>query len=170
MVLGVLIDNQGHPAATDIWRPVPSLTNLAVASLGSWIFQPAMRVATPLASETTIAFVFRPPVSITTKPNFSPVAAHRNSSGKESAYVPPGIVSVAYPDYPPNTVVSDTVVVRVGVDRSGNAAIIGVIRGNSALSASAVEAAKKWKFQPATFNGKPIVSVVPIVFVFRTPL
>lgn len=169
VVLSVVVDAHGRAEETEVWRDVPSLTHLAETSLVSWLFQPASRGTSAVASTTTVAFVFRPPVSITTRPSFQPVLARKTAVSQASGYVSPGIISVAYPDYPPNTVVSDTIVLKVGVDRLGNPAIIGVIRGGPPLSASAVEAAKKWKFQAATLDGKPVVSIMPIAFIFRNP-
>ena len=148
-----------------------SLTDAAVASVRSWNFRPASEHDRPRPSELVVAFVFRPPVAQWAPPRFRsvfPVAAAGNIG--TSGHIPPGILSVAYADYPINTVASGSVVVQVSVDEAGNTVDVEVLRELLPFTPLVVEAAKRWRFQPATLHGQPVASKVPIAFVFERPV
>ena len=112
----------------------------------------------------TVAVVYRPATVVAAPPSFE--AAH---PALESGYAPAGIRIAAYPDYPWNVVASGTVVLQVSIDAAGRAGAIETIRGIVPLTAHATRAVKGWRFEPATWNGKPVASKVAIAFVFRLP-
>jgi periplasmic protein TonB len=83
---------------------------------------------------------------------------------------PPGVVSVAYPDYPVNSVAWGSVLVQVTVNAEGKAESPGVLYGTAPFEDFALKALEKWRFQPATLEGKPVLSQIPIAFVFQTTI
>jgi len=79
--------------------------------------------------------------------------------------------SAREPRYPPNAFrsgIEGTVRVELDVDEEGNATNATVLTssGNADLDRAALEAARQWKFNPATTNGKPVGGriVVPVTF------
>lgn len=59
--------------------------------------------------------------------------------------------------------------VKITVDEQGSVDKAEVIRGDPALTKAAVDAAKKWKFQPFIKNGSPakVTAEMPVDFAFR---
>jgi len=61
------------------------------------------------------------------------------------------------------------VVVQLTVDSSGEVKGVDVLHGMEIFNNFVSEALKKWRFQAATFNGKPIKSKTVIGFAFQPP-
>ena len=81
-----------------------------------------------------------------------------------------GILSVAYADYPPNSVASGAVIVQVALDASGKIEDTKILRRIADLDRLVLAAVKDWKFQAAQFQGESVKSNVVIVFVFAQPV
>ncbi|MHB8607078.1 MAG: TonB family protein [Candidatus Acidiferrales bacterium] len=167
VVLNVALTERGKVSGIDAVRDVPSLTSAATSSVASWKFKPASQDGLLQASAMTVAFVFRPPVSLWKPPSFA--SAISNPKSITPAYTPAGIVSVGYAEYPVNSVAAGAVVVQVTVDDHGKIERMKVIRSMRGFTQFALRAAKQWRFQPATLEGKPVVSNVAIAFVFAPP-
>jgi TonB family protein len=62
------------------------------------------------------------------------------------------------------------VVLFVVVSTEGKATNIQVVKSQGlGLDEKAVEAVRKWRFKPATFQGKPVPMKVPVEITFRLP-
>ena len=74
------------------------------------------------------------------------------------------------PDYPAVArqirLIGD-VELEITVDPTGAVQKVTVLRGNTLLSGSSVQAIKKWKFTPFQANGQPAPAVGPIKFSFQ---
>src|SRR2546421_9283031 len=103
-----------------------------------WRFKPASQDGMVQASAMTVAFVYRPPVSVWKPPSFTPALPNPGSS--TNAYMPAGIVSVGYAEYPVNSVGSGAVVVQVTVDDSGKIESVKVIRKMAGFTGFALRA------------------------------
>jgi protein TonB len=55
----------------------------------------------------------------------------------------------------------------VSVSESGEVTKVEIVKGNPVLTASAVEAVKRWKFKPFEENGKAIAVIAPIELEFK---
>lgn len=84
-------------------------------------------------------------------------------------FEPVAVVSSAEPIYPAMAMGSGTVVLAVSIDDKGEIQHVKVIQGSEGFNSSALEAINAWKFKPATLDGKPIPSVVPVAFSFSWP-
>lgn len=85
---------------------------------------------------------------------------------------PPLVVEQVLPAYPElarQSELEGTVLVRIGVDEFGNVAWAEIVQGVPGLEEAALEAVRKWKFEPARQGDLPIrvKIVVPIRFVLR---
>ena len=112
-----------------------------------------------------VAFVFRHAVKEWNPPNFNPVFAPREQSG----YMPPGIYSATYADYPASTIAASTTVVQLTVKSDGiisNVQAVRSVRGG--FLSMAEKAAKSWQFEPAMLKGSPVTSKIAIAFVFSS--
>jgi TonB family protein len=85
-------------------------------------------------------------------------------SSERGNYVPVGILSFAYPAYPVNSIAWGSVVVQLTVDDSGDVKAVEFLHGMPGFNNLASDALKKWRFQAATFNGKPVTSKTVIAF------
>jgi TonB family protein len=167
VVFDLSLNESGEISGSQTLRDVASLTAPASSAVQSWKFKPASRGAMPQASSMTVAFVYRPPVSLWKPPDFSPAAPQPDSSA--AGYVPPGILAVGYAQYPVNSVASGAVVVQVTVDEKGGIGRVKVVRPMPGFTSFALAAVKKWRFQPALLGGLPVASNVAIAFVFAAP-
>jgi len=161
VVLRVAADKTGKVTEVSAARDIGSLSGPATTAVQSWKFRPAVAGA----SVMTVAVVFRPAVVVAAPAAFDAVQPEALSE-----YTPPGIRTVAYPDFPVNGVAAGTVVLQVAVDQAGRPGAIEVIRGIGSLTSRATQAVKKWGFSPAKYNGKAIPSKIAIAFVFRLPV
>jgi len=88
------------------------------------------------------------------------------SNRADHTYIPPGIVSVSYPQYPINAAAPGTVVIQVTVGRSSAIQRVKVVRDLPPFTKFALSAVNKWRFQTATLDGKSMTSNLAIAFVF----
>jgi TonB family protein len=64
--------------------------------------------------------------------------------------------------------VQGVVIVEAIIDKQGNVTNVKVLKGlPMGLDAAAADAVKKWKFEPATLNGKPVAVIYNLTVNFR---
>jgi hypothetical protein len=165
IVLRVSLSARGEIANIIALTDIPPLTGAAESSLRTWKFIPASANGTTEASQILAAFVFRHAVKMSNPPAFIPVIV----SGEQAGYIPAGIASATYADYPTSTIAAGATVVEVTAKADGIISNVRVVRGMSGgFVPLAVKAARQWQFQPAMLNGSPVVSKVAIAFVFSS--
>jgi protein TonB len=74
------------------------------------------------------------------------------------------------PDYPvvaKQLRIEGEVVVEALVGENGAVEQVNIVSGNAALTKSAADALKKWKFTPFTAEGKATKALVPVTFNFK---
>ena len=83
----------------------------------------------------------------------------------------PATVDASVAPVDPVTAISPgTVVVSVNLDAAGEIENVKVIKSSPPFDSAALAAIKKWRFKPATLDGKPVPSVVPVVVSFAWPV
>jgi periplasmic protein TonB len=83
---------------------------------------------------------------------------------------PPRVVSTVLPVYPAmakSTGIEGAVVVETSVDQSGNVVATKVISGSPMLRQAAVDALRRWKYQPAMLNGEPVAVQITVTIQFH---
>jgi TonB family protein len=142
-------------------------------SVRTWKFQPASEGGKPRASRLTVAFLYRPAnygnAGAVPPKDFAPVIPPAQSDDGSDDYVPVGILSFAYADYPVNSVIWGSVVVQATVDAAGDVKDVTLLHGMANFDSFAKEALKKWRFRAATLHGKPVPSKIVIAFIFQSP-
>ena len=166
VVLDISLDEKGAVTGSTVVRDISSLTSAATSSVQSWKFSPASMRGKPVQSLIRVAVVFRPRTYFAAGPAFTPILSEGESNRADQTYVPPGIVSVSYPQYPINAAAPGTVVVQVTVGRSSAIQRVKVVRDLPPFTKFALSAVNKWSFQTATLDGKPVASALGIAFVF----
>jgi TonB family protein len=94
------------------------------------------------------------------------------AKGQKSStdFQPPQVISTVEPSYPANTVAGGTVILKVTVSSSGEIEDVRVLQEAKGFTQQAIEAVRKWKFEPAKLDGKPITASIPVVFSFSQPI
>lgn len=169
VVFDVSLDAQGAIKNISVLQDLQPFTSPAKQSLRTWKFAPASENGRPEDSEMPVAFVFRHAVYIANEPPFTPIIPKKDSDEARRGLIPPGILSVSYAGYPASTIAMGAVVVHARVKPDGSTDEVSVVRKLSGgFGPLAIDAAKHWKFQPASREGKPVPSNVAIAFVFSS--
>jgi TonB family protein len=174
-VLDVFLDRDGDVQRINALRDPGSMLGAAKKSVQMWKFQPASKEGKSAPSRMTVSFVYRPPnygIAAPVPPKgFSPVLPPDHSDPSVHCnYVPAGVLSFSYPEYPVNSLSWGSVVVQLTVDGSGRITGIDFLHGMDEFNNLVSKALKAWRFQPATFNGVSITSKTVIAFVFQPPI
>ncbi len=83
---------------------------------------------------------------------------------------PPKLISTVLPVYPAmakSTGIQGAVVVEASVDKSGNVVGTKLISGPPMLRQAAVDALRRWKYQPAMLNGEPVAVQITVTMQFH---
>jgi TonB family protein len=162
------LDSSARMRNVQVLRDFPPLTNLVQNAVQDWTFTPATLNGHSVPSEISVTVIFN---------IFNPagggsyqslvLAPPQSIPPDASQFVPPQINMASFANYPANSVSQGTVVLNATVDKTGNPAKIGVIRGIPTLTEQAILAVKKWRFSAATIQRKPTAAQMVIAFVFQ---
>jgi outer membrane biosynthesis protein TonB len=165
--LDVSVDANGGLQSIAVVRDLPPFTDAVVGAVKTWQFTPAMLDGQGLPGTVSVDVAFNPynpsgvglpglslqPAAATVPGNFQPV----------------GLTKANYAKYPPNTVVSGSVVLQVHVGSGGEVHGVVAVRGKGILIGAATAAVKSWGFSPAMYKGKAVPADVVAAFVFAPP-
>lgn len=110
-----------------------------------------------------------PPPTEQASSKAAPTAENKNAPGEVLQGAP---ISKAQPTYPQNAKrfnASGPVEVRITISATGRVVNATAISGHPLLREAAVEAARKWVFNPTTVNGVPVETQLVLTFDFTTP-
>jgi Gram-negative bacterial TonB protein C-terminal len=172
-VIDIEISDDGSIRRIESLRNPGSMLGVVKTSVHNWKFQPASEHNKPRASRLTVAFVYRPancPTFGAVPPkDFTPVIPLAQSEDAGEGYVPVGILSFAYPDYPVNSVVWGSVLLQATVDSAGDVKEVNLLHGMANFDSFAQGALKHWRFRAATLHGRPVTSKIVVAFIFQPP-
>jgi len=97
-------------------------------------------------------------------------AASAQSSQHGGQVVRPRLTSSVKPDYPPLARlqrVEGDVVIQAEISATGSVGLLKVVSGPALLQQAAMEALRKWKYEPARLNDQPIALQVLVTIRFR---
>lgn len=107
------------------------------------------------------------PVVVKKKEVAPPAFQLVSESDRTTHPVPVAQPRPAYPSDAKNEGVEGTVRVQFLIKTDGSIGDVRVLGGDSRLSSAVVEAVKRWKYQPATFEGRPVATWRTAAFPFR---
>jgi TonB family protein len=162
-----IVASNGMPQDVVVVRDLPPLTAAVVSAVRGWQYAAATVDGSAVAGIVQIAVAFNPY-------NPSGVGLPAQSLQPPQAQVvsnfqPPGLVQANYANYPPNAVVSGTVVLKVRIGSSGHVHSVAVVQGKDALNSASINAVKTWQFTPAMYKGKSVPADMIAVFVYAPP-
>jgi TonB family protein len=169
VVVAVNLDDAGKIKNTDVLRDIPSLTSPVLLAVQKWTFKPAMLDGAGVDSTITVSVVFNPS-------DYRLTGTETPALGKQvmvlshgtNGFLPPKTTTASWANYPLNSVAQGAVILEAQVSRSGH--VTHVTSGWAPFLAKAsAEAAEKWDFEPATFDGRSIDANAVIGYVYRPP-
>jgi TonB family protein len=166
VTLDVTVDASGAVQNVGVVRDVPPLTNAAQSAVKGWQFTGAALQGKHVPGTVRVDVAFNPynPGGVGLPgENLQPP-----SGGGNGKFQPAGLQQASYANYPPNMVSGGTVVLKVGVGKSGKVHGVTFVQGSNALAGAATAAAKTWVFTPAMYEGAAVSSEVVVVFVFAS--
>jgi TonB family protein len=128
-----------------------------------WKFSPAREDGEPVTSRVALVGVFRAPVLMGGSP--PPPSRVARPTGEV-----PYPTSTSTPSYPPQALDNGVVMLEVEVDENGAVRDASVLSSGEGFTAVALEAARKFRFDPAEREGRPVPSYAVLVFGFPQPV
>lgn len=197
VLVNLIVDAQGNPQNVHIVRGVGmGLDEKALEAIKHYKFRPAYEAGKPVPTELNVevnfqvpnspqpqssaaAPTFSPVVERTPTPNFSPALvtaaplAYKGVPVRTVAgdVTPPKVINKVDPDFSTEArkkKFQGVVTVALIVDTKGRPQNVHVTHGvGMGLDENAVAAVKKYKFTPATENGKPVPVAINVEVDFR---
>jgi TonB family protein len=164
------LDASGSLQNTLVLQDTPPLTAAAQAAVQNWKFKAASVQGKPTAALLPVYVVFNPYNPPGTALAGGGLQAPQTMNPNGGNAVPPQVRLASYAMYPANTLVTGTVVLSVGINKSGHTTEIKAVHGVQPLTDAAVEVVQQWGFQPATSGGVPVAGRICIAFVFQRNL
>ena len=164
--LRVSVAATGDVSAIEPLREASSFSAGLRRAIRGWTFAPARADGEPVESDVLLAALFRPATAYG-----RPAVGQPLSSRARASVQVPIPISTPSPPYPPRAIGSGGVVIEVAVNRQGTVvSAMRVASSGSGFDATAVDTARRWRFQPAVRRGRPVASVAYLVFSFREPV
>lgn len=163
----VLVTSNGMPQDVLVVRDLPPLTSGVVNAVRGWHYNPATLNGDAVPGVVPIAVAFNPfnPSGVgLPAQNLQPPQAQAVSN-----FQPPALVQANYANYPPNTIASGTVVLKIHIDTTGRVHQATVVHGKDVLNAASIKAVSTWQFTAAMYNGKPVPADAVVAFVYAPP-
>ncbi len=170
------VDSDGHISETKVLDSIGSTSDGeryqgtligyvedSIAAVKRWRFSPAIDSSSlkPTRSLTSISFLYDRVFGTGT---ILPIMRTRPAQSFND--MPPLPSKVWRADYPVNSIGIGTVVLKLRIEVSGSISDVEVIKSVPSLDEPSINAVRKWQFQPARHDGKPVGSTTVVAFVF----
>ncbi len=185
VVLRVKIDEDGRVKDLSVVSGDPDFAAAATQAVRKWRFQPYLSDGKPTEAEQSLTVDFRLPndsvpsysAQVLSDDDFNKEVDARVAAGSLLRLVtgpgvtPPKAIHTADPTYSQEAKdarIQGTVLLRMIVEADGVPSEIHVSRGmGHGLDEKAIETVRRWKFAPATKDGKPVAVVINIDVAFH---
>jgi TonB family protein len=141
----------------------PPFTDELTKAIRLWKFDPALEDGEPVRARVSVIALFRAPVLMGGAP---PPPGRVSPPSGEVPYP----TSTSTPGYPPQALKDGVVMLEALVDENGGVAQVDVLSSDEGFAAVALEAARKFRFEPATRSRRPTRSYAVLVFGFSQPV
>ncbi len=173
--LEVSVTAAGAVAAIRPLRATPPFTDMLTASVRTWEFAPALDASRaaleqnrgmpiPVPSKVLVGALFRPPALV--GPTLGAATVDVGKPGDDTPFPR----ATTTPPFPTHARDGASVLLELRVDEDGAVADVTVFRSAPPFDEPARSAARAWRFRPASVNGRPVQSLVYVVFGFPTPV
>jgi TonB family protein len=174
--LELTIDIDGRVVGVRTLRSTPPLTAFVTEVARSWRFDPSHRrmetvtgtvrfsFMTSRLSKVLVAAVFRAPALADGTLGSMP------TNGEPPDSETPVPLVVRMPAFPANAFAGGVVLVEVDVAEDGSVSDACVVESAPPFDGAAVDAARQFRFRPATVQGVPVRSYAYVLFGFPLPI
>lgn len=163
VILEARTDVNGRVKNVRVLRSVPLLDQAAIDAVRQWIYEPLIIDGQPKEA------IFTTTVRFTLEDKEEKGQAGGTATG--DVLVPKLIkrVDPVYPEAARRAGVQGLILLEATTDEKGNVAAIRVLKSIPELDQAAIDALKKWKYEPFIIEGKPkgVVFTVTIKFALR---
>lgn len=163
--LEVGVDQAGRVDRVNLLSNTPPFGGILQGAVRPWQFAPATEDGRPVPSRVLVAAVFRPAALFDNPTQGTPPQDLALAS--DAIPLP---IAIDLPRYPPTALGDGIVLVEVRVGSDGLVNLASVVSTPSGFDESAIQAARRWRFRPATRAGGPIAAFAYLLFGFRAPV
>ena len=170
VILEAIIGVDGKVSDVRVLRSVPLLDKAAVDAVSKWEYTPALLEGKPTAVVTTVTVTFTidggSPSGPVTAPPWPAAAGALRVGG---SIKPPRQTKNVRPVYPVGAQYDRTggaVILEVLIGPDGKVKDARVLRSSPVFDKSAVEAVKKWEYEPTVVNGVPVSLTMAVTVSF----
>jgi TonB family protein len=163
--LEVTVNDDGTVGPVSTLRDSPPFTELRRAAVATWRFDPASEGDHRLRSRVLVAAVFRAPVLSAGPAPFFPRRDPSTPCGEV-----PYPIEIVEPPYPVTSLAEEVVLVEMDLEANGRVADSRLVEGKEPFAELALAAARRWRFEPACRQGRPVGAVAYVAFGFRPPV
>jgi hypothetical protein len=170
VMIEFIVDERGLVTRPSIVRSTPPYTEMLLAAMAGWRFEPARAVnefGTERAVETPVAVsaIFRPPTFY----NGPTLGEGPREVGKLSGDVA-SPVSLVTPAYPPQAFLATAVLYEVLLNQSGQPLEARGFAADPAFDGVSRDALAQMSFRGGTYRSRPVPSTTYVLFAFRSPM
>jgi TonB family protein len=163
--LQIVVDAAGRVAQMTPLRASPLPMDLLTPAVGGWRFQPALDQGRAVSSRVLVAAIFRP-AQLDNSPTLGTPPVNRAAPSDEIPFP----LATQTPPYPPQAIGEGVVLVELLVGVDGRVQQLRLATGAGGFDQAALEAARRWSFRPARWNGRAVEAYAYLVFGFRQPV
>jgi bla regulator protein blaR1 len=175
--LEAIVERDGTVGAVRVTKSLdPGLDRQAVAAAKEWLFEPGRQNGQPVPVIVTLILSFRPDdqaqaPGAAVSSREMPTGPYLTDARKSAGLVNPVVlrrVEAKYTSDAMRAKVQGDVGVKAIVLADGTVGDVWVVKPlDDQLDQQAIVAAKQWRFQPGTLNGRPVACVVDLSVTFR---
>jgi TonB family protein len=166
VALEVTVGADGQVSGVNVLRGAAPFTDQLRTSVARWRFEPGRENGRALEATVLVAAWFR---SAALLESAGPLEFPPSTARASEAIPVPTVVGV--PAYPAIALGDGVVVVEVAVGTEGEVRSARVVLSAAGFDAAAMDAARRWRFRPASrADDQPVPSVAYLVFGFRSPV
>lgn len=153
-------------------RPLPPESNVPPAETPSRLSEidNSMLGARKATAEEVLDGKLKSPITAGAKHGVSTGESHGTGPARDFTANPPRVLTAINPSYPAMARISHLqgpVVLLMTIDEHGVPALVQVLSGHAAFHAEAERAARLWRFEPATVEGRPVPARFRLTISFR---
>jgi TonB family protein len=163
VVLDVDVDERGRVRGVETVKDVEPFGDVLRSSVSSWTFEPARDDGRAVGHPVLVAALVRPAMLKFPAP---PPPPPPPADAPEAIAFP---TEIGIPPYPANRIGGAAVLVEAEIDDRGRVTSAEIEGETSGFDDAALEAARRWVFRPAKYEGRGVPSRAYLLFAFRQP-
>ena len=174
--LELSVNRDGRVTSVRPLRTTPPFTDMVVRAVSNWSFAPAEDDAERAATEGDKLARERIETKVLAVAMYRPPALYTGTIGELPRTIAQASEDSAFPlmtvmpPYPPRALDAGLALLQVYVGVDGLVNDVKVFRSAPAFDSAATDAVRQWRFRPAVVRGRPVSTIVYVMFGFPAPI